>query len=108
MVYNWVRISGEGQEKASEKAERFLNLIQDPGTRIYYAEKFLNYDVAMDVSVFLVDHFSSFFFSKTIANTLRDRAQLEGLRKRIPPDHPSFNRATSLLEVSHKRNRNFY
>jgi hypothetical protein len=52
MVYNWVRLSGEGQAKASEKAERFLNLIQNPGRRIYYAEKFQNYDVAMDVSGF--------------------------------------------------------
>lgn len=49
MVYNWVRLSGEGQEKASEKTGKFLNMIQDPLRRIYYAEKFQNYDVAMDV-----------------------------------------------------------
>jgi hypothetical protein len=50
MVYNWVRLSGEGQEKASEKAEKFLNMIQNPERRIYYAEKFQNYNIAMDVS----------------------------------------------------------
>ncbi|CAF3573701.1 unnamed protein product [Adineta steineri] len=88
MVYNWVRVSGEGQEKASEKAERFLNMIQNPMRRIYYAEKFLNYDVAMD----------------TIANVLRDRVQLEQLRRRIPQDHPSFHRATALLENTKWKN----
>ena len=51
MAYNWVRLSGEGQEKASQKAETFLNMIPNPGRRIYYAEKFQNYDVAMDVSL---------------------------------------------------------
>ncbi len=50
MVYNWVRMSGEDQEKASEKAERFLTMIPDAGKRIYFAEKFQNFDVAMDVS----------------------------------------------------------
>ncbi len=49
MVYNWVRLSGEGQEKASEKTEKFLNMIQNPDRRIYYAEKFQNYNVAIDV-----------------------------------------------------------
>ncbi|CAF1343870.1 unnamed protein product [Rotaria sordida] len=82
MVYNWVRASGEGQEKASETAERFLTMIPDPGKRIYFAEKFQNYDVAID----------------TIVNNLRDRLQLENLRKRMPHDHPAFNRATSMLE----------
>ncbi len=53
MVYNWVRLSGEGLEKASEKTERFLSMIQNPERRIYYAEKFQNYDVAMDVSDFI-------------------------------------------------------
>jgi hypothetical protein len=50
MVYNWVIFSGEGPQKASERAERFLTMIPDPGKRIYFAEKFLNFDVAMDVS----------------------------------------------------------
>ena len=50
MVYKWVRVSGEGQDKANEKAERFLTMITDPEKRIYFAEKFLNYDVALDVS----------------------------------------------------------
>ena len=50
MVYNWARVSSEGQEKASERAERFLTMISDPEKRIYYAEKFQNFDVAMDVS----------------------------------------------------------
>jgi macrodomain Ter protein organizer (MatP/YcbG family) len=53
MVYNWVRLSGEGKEKASEKSEKFVNMIQDPERRIYYAEKFQNYDIAMDVSDFI-------------------------------------------------------
>jgi hypothetical protein len=52
MVYKWVRVSGEGQEKASEKTERFLNMIHDPRRRVYYAEKFQNYDVAVDVRNF--------------------------------------------------------
>ena len=51
MMYNWVRLSGEEQDKASEETERFLNMIQNPAKRIYYAEKFQNYDVAMNVSV---------------------------------------------------------
>jgi hypothetical protein len=50
MVYNWVIYSGDGPEKASEKTERFLTMIPDPGKRIYFAEKFQNFDVAMDVS----------------------------------------------------------
>jgi hypothetical protein len=50
MVYNWVIYSGEGQEKASEKTERFLTMIPDDVKRIYYAEKFQNFDVAMDVN----------------------------------------------------------
>ena len=50
MVYNWVIVSGEGQAAASDKAEKFLNMIPDPKRRIYYAERFQNYNVAMDVS----------------------------------------------------------
>ncbi|CAF4243027.1 unnamed protein product [Rotaria sp. Silwood2] len=88
MVYNWVRVSGEGQEKASERAERFLTMIPDPGKRLYFAEKFQNYDVAID----------------TIVNILRDRLQLENLRRRMPHDHPAFNRATSMLENTKWRN----
>jgi hypothetical protein len=47
--------------------------------------------------------FLLFFFSKTIANVLRDRVQLEQLRKRMPQDHPAFNRSTALLEVNHRK-----
>ena len=50
MVHNWVIYSGDGQEKASEKAEQFLKMIVDPVKRIYFAEKFQNYEVAIDVS----------------------------------------------------------
>ena len=50
MVYKWIIASGEGQAKASEKVGEFLNLIPDPDRKIYYAEKFQNYDIAMDVS----------------------------------------------------------
>jgi hypothetical protein len=50
MVYNWVKLSGEGEANASDKAARFLTMIPNPERRIYYAEKFGNYDVAMDVS----------------------------------------------------------
>ncbi|CAF1049407.1 unnamed protein product [Adineta steineri] len=88
MVHNWVQYSGEGQDKASEKTERFLTMIPDPNKRIYFAEKFLNYDVAID----------------TIVNILRDRVQLEILRRRMPHDHPSYNRATTLLENTKWRN----
>jgi hypothetical protein len=38
-----------------------------------------------------------------VANVLRDRFQLENLRKRMPRDHPAYNQATALLEV-----RKFY
>ncbi|CAF4491533.1 unnamed protein product, partial [Rotaria magnacalcarata] len=57
-------------------------MIPDPDKRIYFAEKFQNFDVAID----------------TIVNILRDRLQLENLRRRMPHDHPAFNKATSLLE----------
>lgn len=50
MINNWVLASGETQQKASERAERFLNMISDPHRRIYFAEKLQNFDVAMDVS----------------------------------------------------------
>ncbi len=102
MVYKWIVSSGEGQEKASEKAGEFLNLIPNPERRIYYAEKFQNYDVAIDVnnSKRLFYFLCLLLFSKTIVNTLRDRTELENLRRRIPQDHPSFLRATSLLEVN--------
>ncbi len=103
MVYKWIITSGEGQAKASEKVGEFLNLIKNPDRKVYYAEKFQNYDIAMDVSdwkrlVVLCFHF--FSSSKTIANNLRDRGELENLRRRIPQDHPSYVRATSLLEVN--------
>lgn len=103
MVYNWVRMSGEGQQKASEKAETFLKMIQDPRRRIYYAEKFQNYDVAMDVSDVRVSTSESAVSPQTIAGNLRDRVQLEQLRRRIPQDHPSYHRATALLEVNDRR-----
>lgn len=51
MVYKWFLLSGEGEAKASQKAERFLHMIEDPERRVYYAEKLKNYDVAMDVSM---------------------------------------------------------
>ena len=50
MIYNWKRSSGEGQEKASEATTEFLKMIQSPERRIHYAEKFQNFDVAMDVN----------------------------------------------------------
>lgn len=50
MVHNWVLYSGESQEKASEKTEQFLKMIVDPNKRIYFAEKFQNFEVAIDVS----------------------------------------------------------
>ncbi|CAF1550763.1 unnamed protein product, partial [Adineta ricciae] len=88
MVFSWALANGEGQEKASEKAERFLTMIPEPTKRIFFAEKFQNFDVAMD----------------TIVNNLRDRGQLELLRRRMPADHRSYNRATSLLENTKWRN----
>jgi hypothetical protein len=66
MVYNWVIYSGDGPEKASEKAEQFLKMIVDPNKRIYYAEKFQNYEVAIDVrkwiDVLLFVFLKRFFF----------------------------------------------
>lgn len=50
MVYKWVRHSGEGAAKATEKAGKFIVLIADSRKRVYYAEKFENYDIAIDVS----------------------------------------------------------
>jgi len=47
--------------------------------------------------------FFIWFFSKTIAHVLRDRVELENLRKRMPRDHPSYHRATSLLEVNNNK-----
>ncbi|CAF0882527.1 unnamed protein product [Adineta ricciae] len=88
MVFSWALANGEGQEKASEKAEKFLTMIPEPTKRIFFAEKFQNFDVAMD----------------TIVNNLRDRVQLELLRRRMPADHRSYNRATSLLENTKWRN----
>lgn len=46
--------------------------------------------------IVILFHISS---SKTIANTLRDRTQLENLRRHIPNEHPAMIRATWLLEV---------
>jgi hypothetical protein len=50
MVYNSVIKGGEGPEIANQRAGTFLKMIPDPGKRIYYAEKFQNYEVAIDVS----------------------------------------------------------
>lgn len=50
MVYNWVIYTGDGEQKASERTERFLTMIPDPIKRIYFAEKFQNFDVAMTVN----------------------------------------------------------
>ena len=33
---------------------------------------------------------------------LRDRVQLDNLRRRMPRDHPAYNQATALLEVKQK------
>lgn len=88
MVYKWVLHSGEGETKAAERADQFLKMIPDPDRRIYYAEKFHNYDVAI----------------YTVANDLRDRFQLENLRRRIPREHPAYNTATALLENTKWRN----
>lgn len=49
MVFNWARYSGESLENASDRAGRFLNMINNPQRRIYFAEKFLQYDIAIDV-----------------------------------------------------------
>lgn len=57
MVHNWVQYTGESGEKANEKTARLLNMISDPTKRMYYAEKFQNYDVAIDVRL------PSFFLS---------------------------------------------
>lgn len=51
MVNNWVQYTGEGPEKANERTGRFLGMITDPGKRMYFAEKFQNFDVAIDVRV---------------------------------------------------------
>jgi hypothetical protein len=65
MVYNWVVSSGEGKDKASKKTGEFLMLIQNPERKLYYAERFQNYDVAMDVSdLFFVLHFIYLFSLK--------------------------------------------
>lgn len=50
MVNNWVQATGVTSEKGNEKTARFLNMINDPMKRLYYAEKFRNYDVAIDVN----------------------------------------------------------
>lgn len=88
MVYNWVQFSGENDDKANERTAKLLNMITDPERRYFYAEKFQNFDVAID----------------TIVNVLRDRTTLETLRRRMPHSHPSYLRATSLLETSKWRN----
>jgi len=53
MVYNWMRSSGESQEKASEEAGRFIVLITKPTRRVHFAEKYQNYDIAIDVRTFV-------------------------------------------------------
>jgi len=66
MVYKWVLHSGESETKAGERAEQFLKMIPDPDRRIYYAEKFHNYDVAIYVNYlfcffFVVDNIKRMF-----------------------------------------------
>ncbi|CAF1088146.1 unnamed protein product, partial [Didymodactylos carnosus] len=81
MVYKASIDSGE-RELASERTKKFLLLITNPEKRLTYAEKYGNYDVAID----------------TIVNNLKDRSKLENLRKRMPKDHYAIIRATTLLE----------
>ncbi|CAF1068191.1 unnamed protein product, partial [Didymodactylos carnosus] len=83
MVYSASRDSGESSEQASDRAKRFLTMIVDPEKRVFYAEKFGNYEVAID----------------TIVNHLKDRTKLENLRKRMPKDHPAIMKATTFLEM---------
>lgn len=49
MVYNWIKSSGEGEEKASEEAGRFVAMISKPSRRAHFAQKYRNYDIAIDV-----------------------------------------------------------
>lgn len=49
MIFRWIRFHKFSEQVASEKTSRFLNLIVDPKKRIYFAEKFLNFDIAIDV-----------------------------------------------------------
>ena len=51
MVYNWVQYTGESDDKANERTARFLNMISEPNRRLFYAEKFQNFDVAIDVKL---------------------------------------------------------
>lgn len=50
MVYKWAIYSGEGEGPASEKAGEFIQMIPDPTRKVYYAQKFHNYYIAIDVS----------------------------------------------------------
>lgn len=50
MVYKWAINSGEEQKGASDKAGEFLQMIADPTRKVYYAQKFHNYYIAIDVS----------------------------------------------------------
>ena len=63
MVYNWIQYTGESDEKANERTAKFLNMIADPNRRLFYAEKFRNFDVAIDVGVLyrLIDIFFFIF-----------------------------------------------
>ncbi|CAF1512806.1 unnamed protein product [Didymodactylos carnosus] len=87
MVYKASIDSGE-RELASERTKKFLLLITNPEKRLTYAEKYGNYDVAID----------------TIVNNLKDRSKLENLRKRMPKDHYAIIRATTLLETTKWKN----
>ncbi|CAF1063479.1 unnamed protein product [Didymodactylos carnosus] len=88
MVYNASRDSGESMEQASDRAKKFLTMIADPEKRVFYAEKFGNYEVAID----------------TIVNHLKDRTELENLRRRMPKDHAAINKATMLLDSTKWKN----
>lgn len=55
MIYNWARYNGESIENAGERAGKFLNMINDPQRRIYFAEKVHHYDIAINVRILFVD-----------------------------------------------------
>ena len=69
MVHNWVQYTGEGPEKANERTGRFLSMIAEPGKRIYFAEKFQNFDVAIDVGLPIdVEQFENAFLVDLLDN----------------------------------------
>jgi len=95
-----MRSSGESQEKASEEAGRFIVLITKPTRRVHFAEKYQNYDIAIDVRTFVcliyIRPWKSF---QTIVSSLRDQTEMEKLVRKIPQEHPSYNRALYFYHV---------